>query len=140
MAATSTVETVIAAPREQVFKLFSERDSINATLPIQVSLKKPGAGIPSGVGAQYVLGLAGVGVTEETVELVPGERMVYKVIGGAPVKNHVGTIVFSDAPGGTRVVYTMVSEPSLSVPGKVLEVGLKGLINVLIGGVRKAAK
>ncbi|MBL1074353.1 SRPBCC family protein [Nocardia sp. 2] len=137
---STTVDTVLPAPREVVYKLFSERDSLNGNLPIQVKLKKPGAGIPSGVGAQYVLGVAGLGITEETTELVPNERMVYRVIAGAPVKRHVGTIVFSDAPGGTRVVYTMESEPSLPVPGKVLEIGLQGLIKTLIGGVRKAAK
>lgn len=137
---STTVETVLSAPRDVVFKLFSERDSLNKYLPIQISLKKPGAGVPSGVGAQYHLGLAGLGVTEETTELVPGEKMVYRVIAGAPVKRHVGTITFADAPGGTKIVYTMESEPSLPVPGKVLEVGLKGLTNALIGGVRKAIK
>ncbi|MEV6774589.1 SRPBCC family protein [Nocardia sp. NPDC051030] len=138
--ATSTVDTVIPAPRDVVFKLFSERDSLNGKLPIQVSLKKPGIGSPSGIGAQYVLGVRGIGVTEETTELVPGERMVYRVIAGAPVKHHTGTIVFSDAPGGTRIVYTMESQPSLPVPAKVLEIGLRSLTNVLIGGVRKAVK
>lgn len=137
---STTVDTVLSAPRDVVYKLFSERDSLNSYLPIQVSLKKPGAGSPSGVGAQYLLGLAGLGITEETTELVPGERMVYKVIKGAPVKRHVGTITFTDAPGGTRVVYTMESEPSLPVPAKVLEVGLRGLTNALISGVRKAIK
>ncbi|WP_067704754.1 SRPBCC family protein [Nocardia jejuensis] len=137
---STTVDTVISAPREVVYKLFSERDSLNGKLPVKITLKKPGIGAPSGVGAQYHLGLAGIGITEETTELVPGERMVYRVIAGAPVKRHVGTIAFSDAPGGTRVVYTMESEPSLPVPAKILEVGLRGLTNQLIGGVRKAVK
>ncbi|MEU1209563.1 SRPBCC family protein [Nocardia sp. NPDC005825] len=138
--ASTTVDTVIPAPRDVVFKLFSERDSLNAFLPIKVSLKKPGIGSPSGVGAQYQLGIAGIGPTEETTELVPGERMVYRVIAGAPVKRHVGTIAFSDAPGGTRVVYTMESEPSLPLPAQILEPGLRALTNALIGGVRKAVK
>ncbi|MET8428690.1 SRPBCC family protein [Nocardia sp. NPDC059246] len=138
--ASTTVDTVLPAPREVVYKLFTERDSLNAFLPIQISLKKPGIGSPSGVGAQYHLGLAGIGPTEETTELVPNERMVYRVIAGAPVKRHVGTISFSDAPGGTRVVYTMESEPSLPVPAQILEPGLRALTNALIGGVRKAIK
>ncbi|MFI1919745.1 SRPBCC family protein [Nocardia sp. NPDC020380] len=136
----TTVETVIPAPRDVVYKLFSERDSLNSVLPVQISLKKPGAGSPSGVGAQYHIGLAGIGPTEETTELVPGEKMVYRVIAGAPVKRHVGTITFADAPGGTKVVYTMESEPSLPVPGALLEIGLKGLINAFLGGAKKAVK
>ncbi|WP_067568328.1 SRPBCC family protein [Nocardia acidivorans] len=138
--ASTTVDTVLSAPREVVYQLFSDRDALSAYLPIQIALKKPGVGSPSGVGAQYLLGLGGVGVTEETTELVPGERVVYRVIKGAPVKRHVGTITFADAPGGTRVVYTMESDPSLPVPAKVLEFGLKSLINTLIGGARKAVK
>ncbi|MFI6871675.1 SRPBCC family protein [Nocardia sp. NPDC050406] len=138
--ASTTVDTVIAAPRETVYKLLSDRDALSAYLPIQISLVTPGAGSPSGVGARYKLGVGGLGVTEETVELVPNERMVYKIVAGAPVKRHFGTITFADAPGGTRVVYTMDSEPSLPVPAKALEVGLKGLINALLSGVRKAVK
>ncbi|GAB0107254.1 hypothetical protein JMUB6875_62480 [Nocardia sp. JMUB6875] len=138
--ASTTVDTVLPAPRETVYKLFTERDSINPFVPIKVSLKKPGIGAPNGVGAQYHLGLGPVGPTEETTELVPNERMVYRVIAGAPVKRHVGTISFSDAPGGTRVVYTMESEPSLPVPDSILEPGLRALINQLIGAVRKAIK
>ncbi|QLY33894.1 SRPBCC family protein [Nocardia huaxiensis] len=137
---STTVETVISAPREVVYKLFTERDSLNGNLPVQIKLKKPGAGIPSGVGAQYHLGLAGLGVTEETTELVPNERFVYRIVAGAPVKRHVGTVTFADAPGGTKLVYTMESEPSLPVPAKVLELGLKSLINTFISGVRKATK
>ncbi|WP_405497435.1 SRPBCC family protein [Nocardia sp. NBC_00511] len=138
--ATSTVDTVLPAPRDVVYKLFTERDSLNAYLPIKVTLKKPGIGSPSGVGAQYQLGVAGIGPTEETTELVPNERMVYRVIAGAPVKRHVGTVTFADAPGGTRVVYTMESEPSLPIPAQILEPGLRALTNALIGGVRKAIK
>ncbi|WP_458686199.1 SRPBCC family protein [Nocardia tengchongensis] len=138
--ASTTVDTVLPAPRDVVYKFFSERDSLNPFLPIKISLKKPGIGSPSGVGAQYQLGIAGIGPTEETTELVPGERMVYRVIAGAPVKRHVGTIAFSDAPGGTRVVYTMESEPSLPLPDQILEPGLRALTNALIGGVRKAIK
>ncbi|MFB7723033.1 SRPBCC family protein [Nocardia sp. NPDC058058] len=138
--ASTTVDTVLPASRDRVYQLFADRDALSSYLPIQISLKKPGIGSPSGVGAQYLLGLAGLGITEETTELVPGERMVYRVVKGAPVKRHVGTITFADAPGGTRVVYTMESDPSLPVPAKVLEAGLKSLINVFLGGVRKAVK
>ncbi|MEU0546124.1 SRPBCC family protein [Nocardia sp. NPDC005978] len=137
---STTVDTVLNAPRDVVYKLFTERDGISSYMPIQIVLKKPGAGSPSGVGAQYQLGLGPVGVTEETVELVPNERFVYKIVKGAPVKRHYGTVTFADAPGGTRVVYTMESEPSLPLPGKVLEIGLRALINQFLAGARKAVK
>src|SRR3546814_663798 len=103
----STVETVFDAPRDIVYRLFTERESVSPYLPIQVKLVK--AGDPAtGVGAQHLLGFGKVGVTEEITALTPGELMEYKIIKGAPVKRHVGTITFADtSEGGTRVVYTM---------------------------------
>ncbi|MEV6279420.1 SRPBCC family protein [Nocardia sp. NPDC051832] len=137
---TSTVETVIAAPRDVVYKFFTERDGIGPYLPVvNFTLKKPGAA--SGVGAQYLIGVGGLGITEETTALVPNERMEYKIIKGAPVKRHVGTITFADADNNSTVVnYTMESEPSLPVPAKVLELGLKTLINQFLGGAKKALR
>ncbi|MFD3705283.1 SRPBCC family protein [Nocardia sp. NPDC058658] len=136
----STVETVFDAPRDIVYRLFTERESVSPYLPIQVKLVK--AGDPAtGVGAQHLLGFGKVGVTEEITALVPGERMEYKIVKGAPVKRHVGTIDFTDTTeGGTRVVYTMDSQPSLPVPAPVLEFGLRQLTNQLLGGVRKALR
>ncbi|MGW0251309.1 SRPBCC family protein [Nocardia goodfellowii] len=139
---TSTVETVIAAPRDVVYKFFTERDGIGPYLPVvNFKLKKPGAGSASGVGAQYLIGVGGLGITEETTQLVPNERMEYKIVAGAPVKRHVGTITFADADNNSTVVsYTMESEPSLPVPAKVLEMGLRTLINQFLGGAKKALR
>ncbi|MFD6397787.1 SRPBCC family protein [Nocardia sp. NPDC060249] len=136
----STVETVFDAPRDIVYRLFTERDSLSPYLPIQIKLVT--AGDPaSGVGAQYLLGIGKVGITEETTALVPGERMEYKIVKGAPVKRHIGTVDFADtADGRTKVVYTMESEPSLPVPASALEFGLRQLINQFLGGVRKALR
>ncbi|MBF6215247.1 SRPBCC family protein [Nocardia puris] len=137
--ATSTVDVVIAAPREAVYKFFIERDGINPYLPVvNFTLKKPGATAPTGVGAQYLVGVKGVGFVEETTELVPGEKLEYQIIKGAPVKRHVGTVTFRDTEGGTHVSYTMESEPSLPVPGKALEIGLRTLINQFLKGAQKA--
>ncbi|WP_330254056.1 SRPBCC family protein [Nocardia sp. NBC_00565] len=138
--ASSTVDAVIAAPRDAVYKFFTERDGINPYIPVDFTLKTPGTPTPNGVGAQYLIGKGGVGIVEETTKLVPGELMEYKIIKGAPVKRHVGTITFTDVDNGTLVSYTMESEPSLPVPAKVLEFGLKNLINQFIKGAQKALR
>ncbi|MGW0181356.1 SRPBCC family protein [Nocardia sp. NPDC003345] len=138
--ASTTVDTVIDAPRATVYRLFADRESISPFLAVNVTLVKPGHTEREGVGAQHKLGLGPVGIVEEITELVPGERMEYKVVKGAPVKSHTGVVTFADEGTGTRVVYTMTSEPSLPVPGKALELGLKGLINQFIAGARKAVR
>ncbi|MCM6778762.1 SRPBCC family protein [Nocardia sp. CDC159] len=137
--ASTTVDAVIPAPREQVYKLFIERDSFNAYLPINFTLKRPGATERTGVGAQYKVGVGGFGITEETILLVPNERFQYKIVAGAPVKSHTGTVTFADAPGGgTLVSYTMESFPKLPVPERATELFLKGLISPFLSAARKA--
>ncbi|MQY17734.1 SRPBCC family protein [Nocardia macrotermitis] len=136
--ASTTIDTVIAAPRDVVYKLFTERDSLNGHLPIRFTLKKPGDTDRTGVGAQFLVGLGGVGITEETTALVPGERMEYKVVAGAPVRRHIGVITFADAPGGTLVSYRMESEPKIPVPDRITELALRGLINPFLSAAKKA--
>lgn len=138
--ASTTVDAVIPAPREVVYRLFADRESISPYLPVQVKLTKPGLTEREGVGAQHLIGVGPVGVTEEITELVPGERMEYKVVKGAPVKRHVGIVTFTDADNGTLVSYTMESDPKLPVPAKVVELGLKNLIGVFLNGARKAVR
>lgn len=138
--ASTTIDTVISAPRDVVYKLFSERDSLNGYLPVRFTLKKPGDTERTGVGAQFLVGRGAVGVTEETTLLVPGERMEYKIVAGAPVRSHVGIITFADVPGGTLVSYRMDSEPELPVPDRITELALRGLINPLLSAVRKAVR
>jgi uncharacterized protein YndB with AHSA1/START domain len=138
--ASTTVDAVIAAPREVVYRLFADRESISPYIPVQVKLVKPGLSEREGVGAQHLIGLGPVGVTEEITNLVPGERMEYKIVKGAPVKRHVGIVTFADADNGTLVSYTMESDPSLPVPAKVLEFGLKNLIGTFIKGAQKAVR
>ncbi|WP_454197588.1 SRPBCC family protein [Nocardia sp. Marseille-Q1738] len=138
--ASTTVDAVIAAPREVVYRLFADRESISPYLPVQVKLTKPGLTEREGVGAQHLIGVGPVGVTEEITKLVPGERMEYKVVKGAPVKRHVGIVTFTDADSGTLVSYTMESDPMLPVPAKVVELGLKNLIGVFMQGARKAVR
>lgn len=139
--ASTTVDTVIAAPRATVYRLFADRESISPYLAVNVTLVKPGHTEREGVGAQHRIGLGPVGVVEEITALVPGERMEYKIVKGAPVKSHTGVITFADADdNGTRVSYTMTSDPALPVPAKALEAGLKGLINQFISAARKAVR
>ncbi|WP_167474136.1 MULTISPECIES: SRPBCC family protein [Nocardia] len=139
--ATSTVDAVIPAPRDVVYKLFTERESMSPYLPvIQVTKIRPGINAGDEVGAQHVFGLGSVGITEEITNLVPGERMEYKIVKGVPVKRHVGVVTFADADNGTLVTYTMESEPKLPVPDKALEFVLHNLITQFLKGAQKAVR
>jgi uncharacterized protein YndB with AHSA1/START domain len=53
---------------------------------------------------------------EETVtEFVPGERIVYRITRGGPLRGHVGTMTFVPKDGGTRFMYDIrIASP---IPG-----------------------
>ncbi|MCX4091588.1 SRPBCC family protein [Nocardia sp. alder85J] len=136
--ASTTIDTVVPAPRDVVYQLFAVRDSLNAHLPITFTLREPGSGEPNGVGAVYAVGRAGVTIIEETTQLVPGERMEYKVVRGGVVKNHLGTITFADAPDGTLVSYTMRADLKIPAPDRLTVALLRSMINPFLVAARKA--
>ncbi|QKT05828.1 SRPBCC family protein [Gordonia sp. X0973] len=135
---SSTVEAVIAAERPRVYAAFADREGTGKFLPLTVRLVSPGAQERQGVGAVHSLGVGKLGIREQITELVPDEKIVYRVVGGLPVRSHVGTIEFADAPGGTMVRYTMDSDPKIPVPAAVLTPVLNGLIGSMIAAVKKA--
>lgn len=135
-----TVDTVIRAPRDVVYDIFADREHNGDFLPVRTKLKTAGDTERQGVGAVHFLGFGPVGVAEQITELKPGELLRYRVVGGVlPVKNHTGTIAFTDADGGTRVEYTMDSEPKLPVPAPVLRFALRSLIGAFVSGARREA-
>ncbi len=138
--ASYTLDTVVDAPRSVLYEIFADRENNGDFLPVSTRLKTPGTTERQGVGAVHFLGLGPVGVSEQITNLVPGERIEYKIVAGAPVKSHTGTITFADAGKGTRIVYTMDSTPKVPMPAKVLQLGLRGLITAFVKGASKEAK
>ncbi|MBD0322402.1 MAG: SRPBCC family protein [Aldersonia sp.] len=134
-----TAEKIIDAPREVVYAIFADRERSADFLPVQSRLESPGESERQGVGSVHFLGVGKVGVREQITKLVPNERIEYRLIAGAPVKDHTGTITFADAGAGTKVTYTMDSTPKVRVPDAVLRLGLRGLIAGMLSGVSKEA-
>ncbi|WP_028479855.1 SRPBCC family protein [Nocardia sp. CNY236] len=138
--ASATVNATVAAPREVVYRLFADRESMNPYLRVPITLTKPGATEREGVGAQHRIGKGPLAITEEITALVPGERMEYTIVKGAPVKRHMGTITFADAGNATQVSYTIEAEPTLPVPAAIMQFVLRNLIGQLIKGAQHAVR
>ncbi|MGW4535489.1 SRPBCC family protein [Nocardia sp. NPDC004340] len=136
---SNTVETVIEAPLPLVYEVFTDRERSGDYLPLNTRLDRPGTTERQGVGAVHFLGFGRFGVREQITELVPGERMVYRVLSGLPVRSHVGTVEFRVDPAGTRVRYTMESVPALPIPGALVRALLRRSTATMIAGARKAA-
>ena len=138
--ANYTHDTVVGAPRTVLYGIFADRENNGDFLPVQTRLKSPGTTQRQGVGAVHFLGIGAIGVSEQITKLVPGERIEYKIVAGAPVKSHTGTITFADADNGTRIVYTMDSTPKIPLPSKVLQLGLRLVIAAFVKAATKQAQ
>ncbi|QCH26308.1 SRPBCC family protein [Mycobacteroides salmoniphilum] len=134
-----TEETVFEAPREIVYELLANREGYNEFLPFTVTLVRPGTAERQGVGAVHRIGVGPVGVKEEIVELVEGERIQYRVVGGLPVRSHVGTISLTDHPRGTTVHYSMESTPLIPVPDALMVWVLRKSMSGLVDGAQREA-
>ena len=130
-------ETIFPAPRAIVYDVFADREGYSRFLPVGSKLVRAGKDQRQGVGAVHKIGGEPVGASEEIIELIPGEKIVYRVVGGLPVRSHIGTITLSDHPDGTAVKYTMESTPSIPVPDAVVLPVLRGLTNTLVKGAAK---
>ena len=135
---TFTLEKSVAAPPSTVFEVLADHRNYAAISRIRTStLEREGNPAPNGVGAIRVLKTYGPPIREEIVEFVPGERLVYKLLSGAPVRDHVGTVTLTERTDGTHVSYRIDTKPR--VPLVVLPV-VKTAVRQLFDGVAKESE
>jgi uncharacterized protein YndB with AHSA1/START domain len=113
-------EEVFAAPRERVFAYFSEPEKLGRLWGGR--WKRLSAGQdpaePNGLGSVRELRVGAFTFEETIVAWQPGELIEYRMTRG-PVKAHLGRIVFADAPGGTRVHYSVDFESKVPGTGRM---------------------
>jgi uncharacterized protein YndB with AHSA1/START domain len=134
--ASFTYERQVSAPPETVFRVLTEHHLYAEITPMRKSiLEREGEPPPNGVGAIRVLTSVGPPLREEVLAYEPPERFSYKLLSGAPVRDHVGTVQLSAREGGTRMVYAVRTTPTLPVVGAAVVGVVKLAIKSLINGV-----
>ena len=111
------VEHDFAKPPERVFAHLAEHENLAEVFGAKVTRLSDGDdGTRNGVGSRRQLRIGPLAPFEETVtEFVPGERIVYRITKGGPLRGHVGTMNFIPNGDGTRLVYDIrIASP---VPG-----------------------
>jgi len=108
-------EVRIDAPAERVWNVVREHERMKEWTGLRAELLRPGIDDRNGVGAVRKLGIAGSGAEEEVVEFVPGERYVYRLLRGAPIRNHRGAVMLIPEGSATRVRWAVRFEAA--VPG-----------------------
>jgi uncharacterized protein YndB with AHSA1/START domain len=123
----------VAAPAEIVFEVLTEHHLYAEITPMRRSvLEREGEPAPNGIGAIRVLTSAGPPLREEVIAYEPPTRFSYKLLSGAPVRDHVGTVELTPQDGGTKVVYAVRTTPTLPLVGGavvgVVKLGIKQLL------------
>ncbi len=139
--ASFTYERQVAAPPEIVFDVLTDHRRYPEITPLRkAELEREGEPAPNGLGAIRVLSAVGPPMREEVIGYDPPHRFSYTVLSGLPFRDHVGTVELSPSGGGTKVVYAIVTTPTLPVGGFVAIAVLKQAIKQLLGGVAKESE
>jgi uncharacterized protein YndB with AHSA1/START domain len=134
--ASFTLRREVAAPVDLVFEVLTDHRAYSKLTPLRSStLEREGEPAPNGIGAVRVLKLAGPPIREEVIEFEPPSRFAYKMLSGAPVKSHTGTVDLASSGAGTSVTWVVDSTPSIPVPGAVWAALVRPVITMLLRGV-----
>lgn len=136
--ASFTLRAAVAAPIETVFDVLTDHQNYSRLTPLRSStLERRGAPEPNGVGAIRVLRLAGPPIREEVTSFQRPTRFAYRMLSGAPVKDHTGTVELSTRGGHTDLLWRVETTPRIPVPDAVWAAIVKPVINQLLKGVVK---
>ncbi|HTZ88338.1 MAG TPA: SRPBCC family protein [Solirubrobacteraceae bacterium] len=135
------VEHDFAKPPERVFAHLAEHENLAEVFGAKVKRLRDGEGERNGVGSMRELRVGPLPPFEETVtEFVPGERIVYRITKGSPLKGHVGVMTFARTPsGGTRFVYDIRIGSAIPGVAPLVRASLTRSIERSLAGVERAA-
>ena len=65
----------------------------------------------------------------------PSSRFSYKMLSGAPVRDHVGTVSLEPVGTGTKVTYAVKTTPTIPLVGGAVVAVTKQAIKQLLNGI-----
>jgi uncharacterized protein YndB with AHSA1/START domain len=140
--ASFTIQTVVKAPIDVVFDVVTDHRAYAEFTPLRkVELVQTGLPTPNGVGAIRALHTLGPPIKEQVTEYERPTRFVYKLIAGAPVRDHVGTVELSAEGTSTRMLYRIDTFPKgPAVLAAPIVAFLRATIGMLVKGIVKRAE
>jgi uncharacterized protein YndB with AHSA1/START domain len=143
--ASFTFVREVGAPPETVFDVLTDHRRYAEITPLRKSvLEREGQPAPNGVGAIRAVTSVGPPLREEVVSYQPPSRFSYKVISGAPIRDHLGTVLLEPAGAGTKITYAVRMTPTVPLAGRVVvgatKLGIKSLLKgIAVESERRAA-
>jgi uncharacterized protein YndB with AHSA1/START domain len=140
-----TLVRTAAAPAETVFDVLTDHRGYPSFTPLRrVELEREGQDDPNGVGAIRKLHAIGPPLREEVLEFERPRLMSYRLLSGAPVRDHVGTVVLTPYGEGTQVSYSLDTTPA--IPGSrpfvmpVVRLTIRQLLDGIVGEAERRAR
>lgn len=134
--ATLDFSRTIAAPPELVFEVATDHRAMPSFTRFRaVELEREGDPAPNGLGAIRVLRLVGPPVREEVTIYEPPRRFAYRMLSGAPVRDHVGTIELTPVASGTRMSYVLETTSDLPIGGFAVIALMRGVVENIAAGI-----
>lgn len=134
--ATLDFSRTVNAPVETVWEVVADlRGMTDYTRFRKIELEREGDPPPNGVGAIRVLHLVGPPVREEIIAFEPPRRFAYRLLSGAPVKDHVGTVELEPAGKGTRMSYVLQTTPKVPLVGFGVVALMRNIVDGIAAGI-----
>lgn len=139
--ASFTLVREIDAPPETVFDVLTDhRRYAEMTKLRRSELEREGDPAPNGVGAIRTMHSLGPPLREEVIAYERPYRFSYKVLSGAPIRDHLGTAQLAAEGGGTRLTYSVRMTPTVPLGGGLVVAVVRRGIEQLLNGVTAEAE
>lgn len=120
------LEQRTSASPDRVWSILADHEGMKRWMPVrEVVRRRPGAPDPNGVGAVRAVRGMGLVIEEEVVAFEPGRRLGYRLIAGAPIRDHTGEVTLSAEGTGTRVRWSVGFRPMIPGTGRLLAFALE---------------
>jgi catechol 2,3-dioxygenase-like lactoylglutathione lyase family enzyme/uncharacterized protein YndB with AHSA1/START domain len=131
--AAIVAETHVAAPRDVVWKVLTDHEGMAEWSPFrEVTLVREGEAERNGVGAVRRMRAPGVALEEQVVRWMPPARYDYRLVAGAPIRDHAGCVMLRSVGDETEVTWIVRLNPIVPGTGPVIRAGLQRGLNAIL--------
>jgi uncharacterized protein YndB with AHSA1/START domain len=130
----------IAAPPERIWAILADHEAMTEWLPVrEVVRRRPGEGDPNGLGAVRVVRGSGLALEERITGFEPPRRLEYRLLEGAPVRDHRGEVCLEPDGDGTRVRWRVELRPLVPGTGWLLRRLVDRMLRAALRGLDRRA-
>lgn len=106
----------------------------------RVVLDPPGRDERNGLGAIRHIHAIGPAIVEEVVDWQPPHRYAYRLLKGAPIRNHRGQVSIEETPKGCRTTWRIEFEAIIPLSGFLFDALMVRVARSLLEGAARYAE